>query len=1147
MRNRDGSISNRIGCALRLALLGVLAWSAIAARPSSAVAQPCAGDCDGGGSVSLDELITSVNIALGHDPLATCDILDANLDDAVSINELVSAVNFSLNGCPEPKPNGLTCVREEECASSNCVGGYCCADPECPDGQFCGTGVCMGGPTFTPTHTPTLTPTRTSSATVTATATRTATPTRTRSATKSPTVTPTPSQTSTATPSATSTIVAAPARAKVESAARIPSITRDTLLMMDFGFVSGGSGGAGAGTTVGTVIPCSLGGTREAGACVPTGDRAAQTTTFTNCSELDATGNTVTLNGSIAQVVSDPAFCTSGEIGSEVEVVATFSNFSETLTRAGGRSLAVNTASFVLERRFPEGPEVEVQFLDGGLVLEDLESGEAFTQIFRHLRVARTVHADGTIGLDIDGVIALDCVGELVLETTEELRFAPAAACPHAGIFHLADSTGAVLAPAAALPLAVQPQRNLGLQQFVFRASNGQVYQVVQNRGGQLSAEDLQITSVVGAISPPRACGPVNGILLEAGIGLDPELAAGLSSDGAVKSRLVADASTPCFNANAGGGSGLVCVGPGCAEDCSCPNPVACVTFAIADDGATPIDEPDAQIPAAQVVDSLGCIPGGGTTLAFGPGGPTSRLERCDAPPADGFTLPSAAAELAEGTAGSTLIFAYDPPLGDFHAGVAGFAIDSDGKNDFDCAVSPAALLSGVAVNSLARPSVRFLPGGVAIDLDSTDPHIDKVLPSCLVSLLDGCTAPPPTVTPGPDTCPQGELTSEPSASVSGSTDTAFNHLSAASCGDGGNEAPDRSFLYSPSETGFYRIDTIGSEFDTVLSVREASCSGAELACDDDRPGSLQSELLIQLEDDESYIIVVDGFGRSSGAFALNITRIADNATPTATPTPTPGTPLPDLVVDDLDVAPVAVIGSFVAATAYVGNEGDQTVALTDVVFSVHRLDTDVQFDLGACAVSNIAPGAVRPCMGSFLVSDTLVPGTYVLTATADRLNLVTESDESNNRLFGSLILFATGGIPTPAPGCPLADLGSGEPISVQDTTGGRPSSVSGASCGGGGGRAPDFSYRYTAPEPGSYTIDTFGSAYDTLLYVRATCDGSDIACNDDSGAGLQSKVVVDLQAGQEIIIVVDGYGASRGDFTLTIRRSADPTPPPGT
>lgn len=59
----------------------------------------CAGDCDGGGTVSVNELVRGVNIALGLANLSTCPAFNTNGDATVSVSELVAAVRNALNAC----------------------------------------------------------------------------------------------------------------------------------------------------------------------------------------------------------------------------------------------------------------------------------------------------------------------------------------------------------------------------------------------------------------------------------------------------------------------------------------------------------------------------------------------------------------------------------------------------------------------------------------------------------------------------------------------------------------------------------------------------------------------------------------------------------------------------------------------------------------------------------------------------------------------------------------------------------------------------------------------------------------------------------------------------------------------------------------
>lgn len=59
----------------------------------------CVGDCDGLGQVTIDELLTMVNIALDNTPVGACTAGDRNHDGSISVDEILAAVNNALNGC----------------------------------------------------------------------------------------------------------------------------------------------------------------------------------------------------------------------------------------------------------------------------------------------------------------------------------------------------------------------------------------------------------------------------------------------------------------------------------------------------------------------------------------------------------------------------------------------------------------------------------------------------------------------------------------------------------------------------------------------------------------------------------------------------------------------------------------------------------------------------------------------------------------------------------------------------------------------------------------------------------------------------------------------------------------------------------------
>jgi hypothetical protein len=60
---------------------------------------PCVGDCNGDRLVTISELVTGVNIALGSFPIERCAAFDADESLGVEINELITGVNNALRGC----------------------------------------------------------------------------------------------------------------------------------------------------------------------------------------------------------------------------------------------------------------------------------------------------------------------------------------------------------------------------------------------------------------------------------------------------------------------------------------------------------------------------------------------------------------------------------------------------------------------------------------------------------------------------------------------------------------------------------------------------------------------------------------------------------------------------------------------------------------------------------------------------------------------------------------------------------------------------------------------------------------------------------------------------------------------------------------
>jgi hypothetical protein len=85
-----------------------VALALVAALSATAEAQTCPGDCNGDGTVTVDEIVLAVNIALGVQQVSQCANADRNASGMVEVDEIIQAVNAALcgcgQGCPTPTP-----------------------------------------------------------------------------------------------------------------------------------------------------------------------------------------------------------------------------------------------------------------------------------------------------------------------------------------------------------------------------------------------------------------------------------------------------------------------------------------------------------------------------------------------------------------------------------------------------------------------------------------------------------------------------------------------------------------------------------------------------------------------------------------------------------------------------------------------------------------------------------------------------------------------------------------------------------------------------------------------------------------------------------------------------------------------------------
>jgi hypothetical protein len=98
-------------------------------------------------------------------------------------------------------------------------------------------------------------------------------------------------------------------------------------------------------------------------------------------------------------------------------------------------------------------------------------------------------------------------------------------------------------------------------------------------------------------------------------------------------------------------------------------------------------------------------------------------------------------------------------------------------------------------------------------------------------------------------------------------------------CAINGGNSDDYIYEFTAPTAGGYVINTEGSAIDTIIAVYD-TCDGSPVACNDDGTGEVLcngypcSELVIGLEQDETVLIVVDGWNEF-GAITLNIEQAA--------------------------------------------------------------------------------------------------------------------------------------------------------------------------------------------------------------------------------------------------------------------------------
>lgn len=395
-------------------------------------------------------------------------------------------------------------------------------------------------------------------------------------------------------------------------------------------------------------------------------------------------------------------------------------------------------------------------------------------------------------------------------------------------------------------------------------------------------------------------------------------------------------------------------------------------------------------------------------------------------------------------------------------------------------------------------------------------------------------TLPPPTdtPTPAPATPTPGCLVpalSLPSAggTVTGSTLAGDDHLSGSCGGDGASEVV---YEWIPDVDGRFVIDTCdaGTDFDTVLYVREANCGDPdrELACnDDDLECGPQSRMELTVASESTYYVIVDG-DYDEGDFTLTLTPSACIG---ATVIPAEGGTFAGTTSGVSTLHPSCTGIETAPEVAYAWTPSVSGSALITTCGAHNSFETALHVRSGDCE----DPDQEEDCNslecegGGATVELEVIEGeTYYIIVDG------TLSDQSGD--FVLTVVPPDGGVDNdfchdakPVPSLPYADV-------VDTTLATIAFDDPESSCQVGLGSKGVW-YRFVAPADGTYAVDTTGSDYDTVVSVYTGSCGvfDEVVCADDPGDAARAVFAAELD--EEYWIEVTDAGAFGGSLHLAV------------
>ena len=348
------------------------------------------------------------------------------------------------------------------------------------------------------------------------------------------------------------------------------------------------------------------------------------------------------------------------------------------------------------------------------------------------------------------------------------------------------------------------------------------------------------------------------------------------------------------------------------------------------------------------------------------------------------------------------------------------------------------------------------------------------------------------------------------------------------SCTAGGSDV---GYVFIPERSGTYAVD-VNAGYDCVVAVFDQA--GSPMACNDDAGSTNHSRVEVRFEAGNRYVLAVDGYRGATGRYEMTLQSLSLDPAPGGEG----GQPADhELLVGQRGAGDTSTLSD--TRTPPCGatpGSPDETWTFRPRESGTYRIDVDSEFDgvLALYPQNGQTPLECNDDHGSTRASQIIAE-----LAQGAVYEIVVDGYRGQSGAYGVEISRTGRTAPPSSPGAAtplrLSVPARGDTTNQSDDV--RPG------CGSAPG-TPDQAFLFTPPAAGRYRFRV-DAQYDSVLAVYPAQGASPLDCNDDMGSTRVSQLDIDLAAGQQYRVVVDGWGRGAGPFTLVATALTGPGAPP--